>query len=392
MSDLRKTITRAAPGSGIQFRRNAYGKRGVRDFLRDVLALANASVDGKRYLVVGVDADSDNRKVYGVDQGDFTGKPDYVALVADYIEPAVRIHYEAEQVDGKRIGVFEIADCQDRPYMMRVDFDETLRRGDAYVRINDASIKMGRRQLQELFEQTFRDSVSASDIEFGFPGDIIHKQLRLRTCDLTRLPSAQATEKLKALIQIRKNSRNSGSTSLMARLMHARLYGSDDPYVVRTPDELMQELGEIRGKYENEDKHFLFEEQAQKLQFVVCNRGNEAIRDAQLKVVMPNHESLYIAPELPKLRRNGDFIDRNAAEQELYPTVVVKGDAVQISCRLGDIQTGEPVMLFDSPVRLCVGRDLAGRKFGLRYALVGENLRRPAKGTLRIQFAETVEA
>ena len=59
--------------------------------------------------------------------------------------------------------------------MMRIDYSEKLRRGDAYMRVNDAAIKMGRRQLSDLFERKFRDSVSAGDIEIGFPGEIIHK-------------------------------------------------------------------------------------------------------------------------------------------------------------------------------------------------------------------------
>ena len=52
--------------------------------------------------------------------------------------------------------------------MMRIDHSQTLRRGDAYMRVNNAAIKMGRRQLMELFEKKFRDSVSAGDLEIEF--------------------------------------------------------------------------------------------------------------------------------------------------------------------------------------------------------------------------------
>jgi len=33
------------------FRKNAYGKSSVQSFLRDVLAMANAAVEGSRYII-----------------------------------------------------------------------------------------------------------------------------------------------------------------------------------------------------------------------------------------------------------------------------------------------------------------------------------------------------
>jgi predicted HTH transcriptional regulator len=104
-----------------------------------VLALANASVEGSRYIVVGVDFDDKGRKqTHSVQNEDFSGKPSYQALANEFIEPPVRIRYKPLSVDGARVGVFEIGDCQDRPYMMRVDYAETLRRGDAYKRVRAA--------------------------------------------------------------------------------------------------------------------------------------------------------------------------------------------------------------------------------------------------------------
>jgi hypothetical protein len=45
-----------------------------------------------------------------------------------------------------------------------------------------------------------------------------------------------------------------------------------------------------------------------------------------------------------------------------------------------------PKLAFTIPLRICVGTDLAGRKFGINYALDGRNFRRPATGKLRLLF------
>ncbi len=388
MDRLLKIARSGTPETGIQFRTQAYGNDGIRSFLRDVLALANASVEGNRYIVVGVDFDDKGRKrTHAIDTEDFSGKPSYQSLANEFIEPPIRIRYKPVSFDGTRIGDFEIGDCQDRPYMMRADFSEQLRRGDAYKRVKDAAVKMGRRQLMELFEHKFRDSVSAGDIEVGFPGEIIHKELALPTCDLSNMPSALASAKLEEMLNIRNNvSRNSGSTTMVARLTHARLYGTEDPYVDRSPEEIMVELNEIRTRYRHQDDHFLFDDRAEKLQLVVYNQGDEPIIDASLSIALPNHNAFYVADRLPKRPVNDRFVDRTPDEIASYPAVTLKDDSVHITAKIGDIPTGEPIEVFTSPLLLCVGSDLQDRRFGIRYALHGQNLRAPAKGQLKLTF------
>ena len=375
------------PGTGFQFCEIAYGPDGMRRFLRDVIALANASVSGNRYIVTGVGLDDKGQKrVQSIDREDFSGSPPYQSIVADNIEPPVRITYQPVTLQGKRVGVYEISDCQDRPYMMRIDHSERLRRGDAYIRMNETAVKMGRRQLQELFAKKFREAVPADNVEIGFPGEIIHKDLQIETADLSQLPSTLASAKLKQLMEIREKVKDSGSTTVMARLTHARLFGSDSPYEDRNSEELAAEMSQIQKKHENEDRYLLFEEKVKNLQLVILNQGEDFIEDAALTLVMPNHDSFHVASQLPKRPRDDDFVDRSAAEMRTYPSVNLKEDAVHVSSNLGEIQTGALVQVFETPLRICVGSELKGRRLGIRYSLFGSNLQRPAKGKLRLLF------
>ncbi len=389
MKDLANIARSATPDDSVQFQKQPYGPKGVESFLRDVLAMANASVDGPRYIVIGTEIDSrGHKRVHAVSKKDFSGKPAYEALVNDYIEPPLRLRYKPVSVDGKQVGVFEIGDCQDRPYMMRIDFSETLRRGDAYMRLSDTAIRMGRRQLQSLFERKFQISVPAQNIEVGFAGEIIHKTLTLPSCDLSQLPSVLAASKLEQLVNIQMDTKDSGSSTVMARMVHARLYGSDDPYVSRTPDELLQEMEQIQHKYRNHDRHFLFEKNGQEIQIVVCNRGEESIVDASIALVLPKDNDLYIADRLPKVLHNEEFVDRPAAELTSYPSISLHKKSIHITKKIGDIPVDRPTGAFTSPLRICVGPGLIGRRFGIRYALHGQNLRSPATGTLRVNFTK----
>ena len=387
MNRILKIVQSAVPDAQVQLRPTAYASAGIRHFLRDVLAMANASVDGRRYIITGVEIDDMGKKtVNGVSRDDFSGNPPYASLVSDFIEPPIRITYQRVSLGGKDIGVYEIGNCQDRPYMMRMDQSEKLRRGDAYIRREDTCTKMGRRQLQQLFERKFRDSVSGERIEVGFPGEIIHKDFRIPTADLSKLPSSLAGAKLNQLIDVQSQTRNTGSTTVIARLTHARLFGSDDPYKVRTPDELMEEMRQIEQKHLIEDEYFLFEKHGKPLQLVVFNQGDEAIEDASLTLVLPTHAAFHVAERLPKKFVNGEYVVRGSAEMADYPAVSIKDDLVHITATLNEVPPHTPVNVFSTPVRVCVGSELSGRRVGIRYSLHGRNLRSAAKGKLRLLF------
>ncbi len=385
MEGLAKLVQTATPSTSVHLRKSAYGRHGVRDFLRDIIAIANASINGKRYIITGVEFDPKGRKqLFSVDREDFSGKPAYQSLANEHIEPPLQIRYKPVTVDGKRIGVYEIGDCQDRPYMMRVDFSETLRRGDAYVRVNESAVKMGRRQLQTLFEKKFKDSVSASNIEIGFPGEIIHKDQSMPTCSLAELPSMVASSKLNQLIEAKEQVHESASNTMVARLTHARLFGSDSPYEERSTEEIMKEMKQLKKQYRDHDDHFLFEENKNDLQLVVFNQGEEPIRGASLTLVLPNHEVFYVATQLPKLPKGKNFVERLPAEQADYPAVNLRDDSIHVSVKLGDIEPGEPTDVFFTPLRVCIGDELKGRRLGIQYSLFAQNLRSPAHGKLRL--------
>jgi hypothetical protein len=145
-------------------------------------------------------------------------------------------------------------------------------------------------------------------------------------------------------------------------------------------------MSQIKIKYRLDDEYFLYETNAQKLQLVVLNQGDEPIHDASLTIVLPNHNAFYVAGQLPKILRNGEYVERGRAELDNYPVVNLKDGAIHISNTLGELPTFVPVNAFGTPLRICIGSDLKGRKLGMRYSLFGRNLRSPAKGQLRLLF------
>ncbi|MBT8091958.1 MAG: ATP-binding protein [Gammaproteobacteria bacterium] len=379
MKHISQIIDADSDGAGIQYRRKPYGASGVREFLRDVLAMANAPIVGTRHIIVGVDIDTGgNRNVDPVSDGDFGTSPDYMQLAKEHIEPALDISYAPSLLDGKKIGVFEIGDSRDRPYMMRVSYSETLQLGDAYIRVDNTAVKMGRAQLQALFEQNYQTSVSADNVEIGFAGDKIQEALALSCRDLSELPSTVATRKLEELMKASGNQA-SGSTSMVVRLAHARLYGSDEPYVSRSPEEVMLELDQVGFKYAEQDKQFLFGMNAQMIQAAIHNHGSEAITNAILELALPKDSEFFVTDRPPSMSQASN-------DDAIYPEVTLRDNVTRISQKIGVIPAGASVDVFTEPLRVFAGNALRGRRFRIHYALRGQNLRSTIKGRLRLMF------
>jgi len=118
----------------------------------------------------------------------------------------------------------------------------------------------------------------------------------------------------------------------------------------------------------------------------VFNQGEEPIVDASLAIALPNHNSFYVADSPPRRQVDDRFITRTPDEIASYPAVSLKDDAINVTAKIGDIPVGEPVDVFVSPLLMCIGSELGGRRFGMRYRLHGQNLRAPASGQLKLIF------
>lgn len=377
MSTLEEMIRSGSPATPIQFRAKPYGSEGEREFLRDLLAMANANVKGARLIVVGVDAEATGAaRVPGVDQADFTRQPSYIELANQYIEPAIELSYVPAGHGGTQIGMFRIGACTDRPYAMRVDHSPELVRGEAWARVNNERFRLNENQLEALSANT-KNSVGPEQVEVGFVGEMTHQQLILPVCDLSRLPSVLAAGKLRQLLDAQQQASGTGQTTMMVRLTAARLFQDSDPYQGQTPEQLEEQMQKITLQHRADDRRFMFETNGGELQLRVFNQSAVAIEDAVITVTVPNLSGLYVA---------GNPADEN------YPKVDISDDVAVVAGKLGTIAPGTAQSAFKKPIKLCAAQSLDGQRLSLSYTLVGRNLRSPIKGQLAIDFRDQLQA
>ena len=178
MNRLARIVRSATPSTAVKFCKRAYGKSGVERFLRDVIALANAEVEGTRLIVVGVEkAEGHQPQFHAVAKSEFSPDPSCQDVAREFIEPPLRVRFLPHVIDGVRIGLIQISECHDRPYMMRVDHSAAMRRGDSWIRTATGSVRIGRAQLESIFAAKLKKPDLGSSLELGFRGDFVRKDL-----------------------------------------------------------------------------------------------------------------------------------------------------------------------------------------------------------------------
>lgn len=388
MKDLREILKAGEESSATKFRAEPYGPSDNESLLRDVLALANAEVSGPRMIIVGVAANPRRVKVRSIEENAFERASDYQGLVHQYIEPPIELDFKPVEIGGKHIGVILIPDCRDRPYMMRMDFSSLLRRGDAWIRVDCEEQRVGRAQLEAMFDARFAVTEFDGLIEVGFPGDHIKKELVVQPHHLHELPSARAAANIRALIEAKTRS----DTTAIVRLTHARLFGSDNPYQTQTVEQLEQEYAAVKRRYRQADNYDRFERYGTRINLVLLNHGHEPVEDVAISLTLPRSEGFKVAEGVPRhpSAKGGRGVPN--LDDSSYPTVKRTRRTIVVTDNVGELLVGRLTPAFHEPLRLAVGAELAEHRLAIHYKLYGRNLRQPLRGKLWLRIAKDSSA
>ncbi|MBS5913111.1 MAG: ATP-binding protein [Paenibacillus macerans] len=126
-------------------------------FLKDIMAMANANTDiNKRYIIIGVKhMPNGDRNFFCIPKDEFKDDADYQDLVRQNIEPEIKFVYKAVEFEGHLLGVFEITNCEQRPYVMKKAKGK-LEQGACYIRRGSQQGRVIREDLEIMYEKRFK--------------------------------------------------------------------------------------------------------------------------------------------------------------------------------------------------------------------------------------------
>lgn len=153
LSNIEWLIKFEREGTKLDFKKEQYRKEKYQDLIKDIMSMANAPVEGKRYIIVGVKEKPDGTKEYfSIPREEIVDQATYQQIVRENVEPNIQFSYYSVEIDGDIFGVFEIANCNNPPYMMKKDYKANLKKGECFVRKGSQQERMIRRDLDEILQ------------------------------------------------------------------------------------------------------------------------------------------------------------------------------------------------------------------------------------------------
>ena len=361
------------------------------ELVKEVIGLANAEVDGPRYILFGINAGAmEGSGIVGVAESAMADLKKAHRLLSTLIEPVLHLAFIYDRINGKLVGALEIDGCDDGPYVVGQDFSEKLSRGQSWIREERVLRAVDPTDLAQISAPEAAEQPAKTTekpvITVGFNDDLDCKLLEMPVPDTSDPPFSQDKRKVKQPLNLKKAIKDTISTVTTQILRLGRAPKHDpvvesDEYGTDTQTDLFRETGIL---FDNAENHYYFEEKALKLNLTVCNQGTEGIEGVSIELGFPRlpdfdvADQLYISP----------FDKRPSYEvkNQGYPEVEHRDGAILVRSSLGALAPDRPEPAFKCALRLAVGPRMTGRKVAILYKLRGQSEQSLGKGRLKIKF------
>ena len=379
----------------LDFKGSQYPREKHADLIKDIIAMANADTNDERYIIIGVIYNKEGRKeLRGISRADFIDDAVYQELIQNNVEPDIKFEYSLYEYSGKCFGVFKIGNCDDKPYMMKKDYNP-LKKGDSWIRKGSHQPRMIRRDFDAIYERKMALIGFTGHVEILFEENE-SDSITIHTAGEVMLPSEVEAKRIRRAIEEKKNPSLKKPTILdfygiSAPDLSYALTGIK-PYHERTLEELEENLKNVSKNFATDDAYFLFEENGYRLNITLYNKGEQYVEDGEIHVHIPKVDGLLVAPRVTEEPDHNPYNICLPQDRSKYPTVTKSEKYVIIEEFVGDIKHHLPILAFGEPVRIFFDSTLQGEFIEIKCELFGKNLKKPITKALKVYLAAPTQA
>ncbi len=384
MSSLEKIARSVPAGASVFFRERPYAAVEKQALVRDVVGLANALVDGSRYLILGVrDQGPDQREFVGISDDEISeARKIYQSLILAYVEPDLALDLDIVELDGNAVAIFSLNRCDSPPYLLKQNLSNSMREGSGWILHEELPTRLRRPDMQTLFQKTLSGSAHQPKIEVGFVGKDLADELVLDALDLAQMPSKMAGDKFRKLMEAKQVARDVGARTLthIQRLIHVREFGAAQPYENASDTSLKRRMTSTEEEHYWADDYYEYETRTHKVNLDLTNHGEVALRDGQLTLEFPRFDGFGVSEYLRTSPNDEEGIPTE------YPSVSAGEKKIRIHTNVCAVPGGVTVPAFTEPLRIWAREPAKGRTLPVDFRLIGSGLSEPVTGTLRIRI------
>jgi len=362
------------------------------ELVKEVIGLANADVDGPRYILFGINPGGmEGSKVVGIKDDAAADLKKAHRLISAQIEPVVALAFIFDRINGKLAGALEIDGGEDGPFVPGEGVSTELSTGQTWVRegrdlrVADIS-ELGSTDAQESTEASDQEGPAElfeiPDIDVGFGEDPECDLIELSIPDTSDPPFVDEKNNLGDQTGLKETLKNAVNTMTTKIVSLARGRSEDaDPGsstdVVKAAQDLITES----------ENHYYYEEKALQVNFSVLNTGEHPVDELHIEFGFPKIEDFDIADRIHM--SPFDKSSHPATRNQGYPDVERGKRGIIVRNRIGVLEPGTPTLALKCPLRMAVGPGVQKRKIAILYTLrrgdeeIGE-------GRLKIKFGKVV--
>lgn len=357
------------------------------ELVKEVIGLANADVDGPRYLLFGINPGGmEGKKVVGIKDAAAADLKKAHRLISAQIEPVVALAFIFDRINGKLAGALEIDGGEDGPFVPGEEVSAELSNGQTWVRqgrdlhVVDIS-ELGSAEASD--PEAPAEPLEIPDIDVGFGEDPDCDLIELSipdTSDPPFLGEKNDAGSQTSLTETLKNAVNTMTTRIvgLARGLSKDTDPNSSTDVVKAAQDLITES----------ENHYYYEERALQLNFSVFNTGSHPVDDLQIEFGFPKLDDFDIAERIHM--SPFDKSAHPATRNKGYPNVKSASSGIIVRNRIGVLEPAVPTSALRCPIRMAVGPRMQKRKIAVLYTLRrGDEV--ISEGRLKIKFGEVVD-
>lgn len=411
--DLDDIIEFDEEGTNLDFKKEEYRKESYSSLIKDVMSMANVINTENKRIIIGVKhKPGEDRIIEGLDT--ISDQATFENIIQDNIEPNINFRYFTYKFQGKMLGILEISDNIDKPYMMKKDYG-VLKKGDMWIRKGSRQSKVTREDLDKMFSMR-KKSVFENKVIIGFGKDLL-KEITLSKESITRecFPSMIRKKELQVLLHRlddRYNKKqdippknNTMDTSLQKSLKEFTSFGlfsefNDKDKSIRVGydsmnfpvycnrEKLVEKINNVSKAYYDKDCYYLYEENSSKINFYIFNDGTEFLEDVVIDLYFDSEvfmvsEEIYEKPE-PISIYNLNFNVPNSNSR--YPSVRKDDKNIVVQEEHKQIRHKTFTKLFFDELRVLINQRVESKKSEIKYVISAKNLPNCIEGIITVNI------
>lgn len=387
-------------GPTLDFKKEEYKKESKQDLIKDIMAMANSLNNNVKRIIIGVKKTPINTEVLGLECVEDVAS--YENIIQENVEPNINFNYEAYNYsDDITLGVFEIYDNNDRPYMMKKDCGG-LKKGDIWIRKGTRNSRATRADLDKMIK--LREGfVSSEEVSIGF-GKNLDNEITLKRSTLKKedFPSEKEKERLTELLKklneryydesgnpldlVKGKTKNELFANTLfsgfddsKRAIRADMNGLTVTYLNK--DELLEEIDNVSSNYSDWDNYYIFEEHSERINFYIRNEGRGFLENVKIQIIFDT-DGIMIADEI--YDKPAGIFDTYRPTINNYPYVYYEANSIIVEEEYNYIRHKDVSELLEEDLRVVIPPNYEKETVEIRYIINAKNIPEPIKGNLRI--------